>query len=465
MLVKAFEIYADRPCFVTKNKCLSYAGLLELGQSLIAGIGQERALVALVCALSVESIAAYVALLARGHVPLLIDSDLQLRDSIRLYQIYRPDWILDPTAGRLTSYGHGSTEVHPELGLLLSTSGSTGSPKLVRLSLTGLQANAEGISSFLGIGIEDRAMLNLPINYSYGMSVLNSHFLSGASICACPASVAQPEYWSELRDNQVTSISGVPFQYEALKRLGLMDKDLPHLRKAMQAGGRLRPELGLEFGRWAERTGRQFYIMYGQTEAGPRIAGLPPEYAATAPDAVGTAIPGVSIALLDQAGAEVKQGMPGEIRVSGPSVMLGYATCAADLALGDQTSRIHMTGDIGMFGDDGLLRIVGRRSNILKIYGKRIDIDEISVHISDMGYDVLCFGEDDKISILIERNSTYSNEIHIPLGELRTTLVRQLNLPSRAVEIRQCEPLTRPQNGKLSASAIQAAWVAAEDSL
>ena len=79
----------------------------------------------------------------------------------------------------------GRHDLHPDLSLLLSTSGSTGSPKLVRLSADAVRANALDIAAALGLAASDRAVSTLPLHYCYGLSVLHSHLAVGGR-CSSP---------------------------------------------------------------------------------------------------------------------------------------------------------------------------------------------------------------------------------------------------------------------------------------
>ncbi len=448
-----FAAHADRPCVADGDRTLTYRELLELGRAGLAGLPRPRALVVLRCSLTAESLAAYAALLVDGHVPLLVEADLSGELLDHLVALYRPDAVVDPVAGLVDRPGGGPVALHPELGLLLTTSGSTGSPKLVRLKGTGVRANAEAIAAYLELSPDERPLLHLPMSYSYGMSVVNSHWVAGGCVCLTRRTVMEPGYWDDLRAHAATSIAGVPFHYTALRRLGEARLDLPSLRTLTQAGGRLDPRLGAFFADWAGRTGRRFVIMYGQTEAGPRISYLPPEAAAAAPEAIGLPVPGASIVLVDEAGAAVPDGEPGEMVVTSPGVMMGYALAAGDLDRGDELGGVLRTGDVAVKGADGLLRIVGRRSRILKIFGLRVNVDEVERRLAGEGHDVLCFGEDDRLRVLAAAGSD--------AAAIRQRVVDLFSLPPRGIEVRAGGPVKRTAAGKVSADALARAWEAA----
>ena len=193
--------------------------------------------------------------------------------------------------------------------------------------------------------------------------------------------------------------------------------------------------------------------MYGQTEAGPRISYLPPDRALANPDSIGVQVAGVSVDLLDETGQPVAPGTPGEMIVRGPSVMMGYAMGPDDLAAGDVLGGSLATGDLATRGEDGLLRIVGRSSRMLKIFGLRVNLEEIERRLGANGNEVLCFGEDDKLCVLIAATGD-------PVA-VRQSIIDLFSLPPRSIEVRAGDAPARTASGKIAAAALGAAWDAA----
>jgi acyl-coenzyme A synthetase/AMP-(fatty) acid ligase len=333
---------------------------------------------------------------------------------------------------------------------LLTTSGSTGSPKLVRLSAEGVAASARSIADYLELGPDEKPLLHLPMSYSYGLSIINSHIISGGLLCLTPHSVMEPGYWEDLRRFEATSIAGVPFHYTAIRRLGEARLDVPSLRTLTQAGGRLDPRLVTHFADWAARTGRRFIVMYGQTEAGPRIAWLPPELAAGAPDAIGKPIPGLKVELVGADGTPVPDGTEGQLKVSGPMVMMGYAMEAADLAAPDGQGGTLMTGDLAVRGPDGLLRITGRAARILKIYGLRVNLEEVEQRLQSLGHAAACFGVDDELRIALEGD--------VDEAAVRQQVVALFSLPPRGIVARRVAAIPRTPAGKVRLADLAASW-------
>lgn len=446
-----FQLHADRPCLRDGGKALSYAETLALGRSLITGLDRPRSLVILRCSLTAECVAAYVALLDAGHVPLLLEADLAGELVEHLAGLYCVDAIVDPAHG--IDRREGGAALHPDLALLLTTSGSTGSPKLVRFSRAGVLANAQAIAQSLALDAGERPLLHLPMSYSYGLSVIHSHLVTGGCIGLTRHGVMEPGYFDDLTAHEATSIAGVPFHYAALRRL-LGKIQTSTLRTLTQAGGRLDPKLVAFFAEWAELSGRRFVVMYGQTEAGPRITLLPPESARSAPEAIGLPLPGVTVHLLGEDGRPVADGEPGEMVVESPGVMMGYAQGPDDLALGDVLGGRLATGDIALRGSDGLLRIVGRASRIVKVFGLRVNADEVEQRLAALGHQAVCFGAEDALRVLLESEAD--------TAAVRQQLVELFSLPPRGIEVRlAAAPVARAPSGKLAASTLEAAWAEA----
>ncbi len=175
-------------------------------------------------------------------------------------------------------------DLHPDLALLLSTSGSTGSPKLVRLSHTNLRSNAASIADYLGLTPDDVAVSTLPLSYCYGLSVLTSHLLARASLLLSEDSVTTHSLWDLAARHGATSFAGVPHTFELLERSGRAEALPRTLRYVTQAGGRLDPADVRRWVRHGQARGFDFVVMYGQTEATARMAWLPPSLAAERPD-------------------------------------------------------------------------------------------------------------------------------------------------------------------------------------
>jgi acyl-CoA synthetase (AMP-forming)/AMP-acid ligase II len=406
---------ADATAVVLPNgQVLSYKELARQSDAIADAFGSlgKRSLVFLLCRNGEDCLAAYLGGLRSNQVLGLFDAEMQPEFLNSLLENYQPDFIFasEPIAFanyqeapaprgflyRRTTLRSGPPTA-PELALLLTTSGSTGSPKLVRLSLQNLNANAQSIVSYLELTSEDRGLTSLPMSYSYGLSIFNSHLLAGGTLLIPHASFLQRTYWDFVSKHQPSSMAGVPYHYEVLLKMKMLDRELPGLRTLTQAGGRLSPDRVSQVEQLSFRRGWKFFVMYGQTEATARIAYLPPNRVREKPGSIGIAIPGGKLYLDDDTG---------ELLYTGPNVMLGYSETASDLAKGDELHGLLRTGDVGRRDEEGFYYIVGRLKRFLKIYGKRFNLDEMEDAMGRRGCGtVACFGNDDRIVVAMERGS------------------------------------------------------------
>lgn len=435
----------DRQAIVTADLVLTYQDLAERVEALVLQLGAERRLVALTVRNDVPSVVAYLAALVAGHPLILLPEDKPAAlDS--LVPAYDPDVIL--RAGNdgqavLEERREGTRhQLHPELALLMSTSGSTGSPKLVRLSHANLQSNAEAIADYLDIGEDDRAITTLPMSYCYGLSVINSYLLRGATLVLTDLSVVDTCFWELFRRHNVTSFAAVPYTFELLDRVGFADMELPSLRYITQAGGRLTPAKVEHYAEQGRRRGWDLFVMYGQTEATARMAYLPPHLAASRPGTIGIPVPGGSFRIDPVPGLE-----EGELVYTGPNVMLGYAQSPEDLALGRTVHELH-TGDLARTDSSGLYEVVGRRSRFVKIVGLRVDLGQVESILADLGLEAVSTGTDEGIVVAVK--GTHDLQL------VAKVLAQGIGLPRAALEVHGVQELPRLASGKVDYQAVLA---------
>ena len=397
---------------------VTYGDLMSFSNR-VMDVLPERSLVFSLCHNTIGSLMGYVAFLSTRNVPLLLSADLDkellhyLLDTYQPNYLWMPQKMADQFDGNvvmseygysLLSYSDKKIDMYPELALLLTTSGSTGSPKLVRQSYTNIESNAQSIMQYLELDETERPITMLPMNYTYGLSVINSHLLVGATILMTDESYAQKKFWNFFKSQGATSIVGVPFTYEILKKLRFFRMELPTLRYMTQAGGKLLPELHKEYAEYAIANDKRFYVMYGQTEATARMSYLPYKRSLEKYGSMGIAIPGGTFHLIDVDGTDIeKADVVGELVYEGPNVTLGYAECQYDLSKGDERNGILVTGDMAKRDEDGYYYIVGRKKRFLKIYGNRVNLDETERMIQSQfdGMECACVGEDDHMQIYV----------------------------------------------------------------
>lgn len=405
------DILADKPALlIPGQKTLTYAALdalVEQWKEMLLGMAAgRRPMVALEFQTSAAAIAAYLGALRAG-LPLLVVEPGQIGVTSRLQQHWCPEICIVEQDGVLRALENAplglTYDAHPDLRLLLSTSGSTGDPKLVRLSGRNINSNAHSIAEYLTITSADRAMTTLPLFYSYGLSVLNSYLAVGASLVLTERSVTEQAFWDEFRQHDATSLALVPHQFDLLEGSGFSALRLLKLRYITQAGGKLSPDTVRRFHALALADGWNLVLMYGQTEAAPRISYVPPSSLPNAADTIGRAIPGGRLWLADDAGAEItKPGVPGELVYEGPNVMMGYAETRDDLVRGAEVTELR-TGDIAERTDDGLFRIVGRLKRFVKLFGLRLSLDQIEALLDGKGVPAHAAAVDDRLVILHQK--------------------------------------------------------------
>ncbi len=428
---------------------VSYSHLAEMADCFAASLPGEVRLLAIEARSRIEALVAYLGAL-RSNKPVILHSGGAAADYI--LDRYRPDacYVPDEAGGdwRLkitpTPWEYAP---HPELALLLSTSGSTGSPKLVRLSGTALDANARSIAAYLGLAASDRAVTSLPLSYSYGLSVLNSHLAAGASIVLTELSLADPAFRDLLQARGVTGLAGVPHSYELMERCGLLANLPASVATLTQAGGRMEQDLAMRVAEQARRIRARLFIMYGQTEATARIAYLRPELLSRCPGAIGQAIPGGEIWLENESGARVADGEAGELIYRGPNVMMGYASGRRDLAA-PPGSNVLRTGDLAIEIEPGLFRIIGRKSRFVKTFGLRIGLDDLEARFREAGAKAFAAG-DDALAVI-----TATAEADI--DKARQVLV-SLGLPDGIFAFIQLSEIPRLPGGKVDYPAIMRA--------
>ncbi|GAA4813993.1 AMP-binding protein [Nocardioides caeni] len=430
--------HGDRLALRAGDLALSHA---ELDDSVQRAAEELRAtgarqLVHLRPAPTVDFVVAWLAVLRAGHVALLgHDTGLAAAYGASLRRAggaWQPTGVTPPA-------------LHPDLRLLLSTSGSTGSPKLVRLSATNVDSNARAIADYLDLSPEDVGLTTLPLDYCYGLSVLHSHLAAGASVVLDDRSVTDPGLWADARAAGVTSVAGVPYTFDLLGATGW--PQLPTLRRVTQAGGRMAPDRVRALAEQGRRDGWDLVVMYGQTEATARMAWLPPALGLTRPEAVGIAIPGGRFRLEPVEGAAPGVG---ELVYAGPNVMMGYAERPADLARDAELDELR-TGDLARLDEDGIVQVVGRRSRFAKLFGQRIDLDRVQTLLALGGYDAACAEAADGSQLVV---AVPGDPDPLLLAEVAAATATDTGLPPHAIRVVPVGSLPRRANGKVDHQAV-----------
>lgn len=394
---------------------------LEREGNKIADAIAGRCFVFALCENAIGSVLGYSAFINHRIVPALLSSHLERELLEHLLSVYSPAYLWVPEEQKdgfagseivyeayqyalLRTNYEKNYPLYDELCLLLTTSGSTGSPKFVRQSYKNVRANAKSIAEYLKLDETEKPITTLPMNYTYGLSIINSHFLAGASLLVTEKGLMQKEFWNFFQEKGATSFGGVPYTYEMLDRLRFWRMELPSLRTMTQAGGKLIPELHKKFAEYAAEHKKNFVVMYGQCEATARMGYLPAEKAVEKCGSMGIAIPGGRFHLVDVNGNVISEPyVTGELVYEGENVTLGYAECGEDLIKADERGGVLQTGDMAQFDRDGYYYIVGRKKRFLKIYGNRVNLDEIDRMVKGKFNNLDCAstGVDDHMYIFV----------------------------------------------------------------
>lgn len=404
-------------CIDDEGREYTYGQLWDWGDELTDG---AHGVVMLECSNDAESLARYLALLRRRCPVILIGKSLD-----------------DEAKAALRDAYEGDCETSPELGLLLSTSGSTGDRKLVRLSYTNIQANCDSIIEYLGITADERPITTLPMEYTYGLSVIHTHIAAGATVIMTNKTLFQKEFWEMVEKYEVTSMAGVPYTYEMFERLRLRSMDLPHLKTLTQAGGHLHEELQKKYAEWASETGRKFFVMYGQTEATARMSYIPPDKCIEKTGSIGIPVPGGRMEIAED----------GELIYFGANVSLGYARSREDLALGDENGGCLRTGDMARVDEEGYFYITGRKKRFVKIQGRRISLDKVQEDLQEAFAcdEIICTGSDDEgITVHTSSRETADRE-----DEIAVMFMEKWQVRPKLVHVRYIEEIPRNSSGKV----------------
>lgn len=351
------------------------------------------------CGLNPSSALAYLGAMYAGCVPVLVDERTHAASGDVLFTKANAKgaWTPKPVQwdwARKNGFPQmeGNFEPRPaaslqpatcgedDLAALMPTSGSTGAPRLVMVSHGNLIANTQAIIRSQHLASDERAMLIMPVSYSFGASILHTHLWQGGAVVFDSRFMFPDKILQSINAYECTTFAGVPTVFNILlRRSHIRSIGFPRLRRLLQAGGALSAESVLELRSIVPNA--DFYVMYGQTEATARISCLPADRLSDKAGSVGVPLGNLTIRIADAQGQEVPAGETGEIQVSGPSVCGGYF----DDPEATQRKFDHgwlKTGDLGCVDVDGYLWIKGRTSDFIKIRGYRVSLAEVEEKVS-----------------------------------------------------------------------------------
>lgn len=455
-----FKKFGNKKSFIDEyGSTLTYAELEHENKNLSKFV-ERRCVVFSLCSNTIGSVVGYTSFMTNDIVPVLLNSNYDDELLNKLIDCYYPAfiWLPKNLTEKYSFYEKVYEKfdyvllktgfkkkypLHESLALLLTTSGSTGSPKFVRQTYTNVMTNANQIAEYLELDASEKPITTLPMSYTYGCSIINSHLLVGATILLTDKTLMDREFWSFFKEQKATSFGGVPYTYEILEKLRFFRMDLPDLKYMTQAGGKLSPELHRKFAEFAMEKGKKFIVMYGACEATARMGYLPADKSLEKYGSCGIAIPQGKFYLIDADGKVIeKPEQVGELVYEGANVTMGYADCGTDLIKGDEWKGRLQTGDMAKRDKDGFYYIVGRKKRFLKIFGNRVNLDEVDRLIKAQFNFIECAsaGIDDHMYIFVTEESI--------VEDVRKFISEKTKLNATAFKVIKIDEIPKNDAGK-----------------
>lgn len=427
--------------------------ILQIGKKV-----EPRSVIFILCKNTAGAMLGYLSFVDNNAVPLHLSSSIDKSLLSTLITTYEPAYLWVPqefeadfayeiqyrTYGyTLLKTGFSPFPINEKLQLLMTTSGTTGSPKLVRYKKGNLEANAKNVAKAFGWTSNERPICDLGMQYTMGLNVINAHLYVGATVLLTTYNLFSGEFWTYLKTEKATNFTGVPFSYDIFYRLHFEKMDLPYLRTLSEGGGKLTDARFKQLAEYAQRTGKRFIASFGTTETSARMACLPPELALTKTGSIGRALPEGELFLIDESGNVITDSVAeGELCYKGPNVTMGYAVCKEDLLKDDEFQGVYHTGDLARRDEDGCYYVTGRLSRFLKLLSYRVSLDQCERLIQEnIGIECACSGTDQYMNIYIT-NETRKTEV-LDFIATKTNLYKSL------FKIFVIEQLPRNDSGKI----------------
>lgn len=457
MILNSDRYPVEKPAAIdAQGNVLTYGELCTFPKEVVGHLA-PRSLVFMLTENTVGGIAWIIGLLDSGNVPLILNAHTEKELFTNMVEIYCPAYICAPSGNALVgnyetvteaygysllATGYGPCPMHEELSHLLPTSGSTGSPKLVRHKYENINAAALNISTFFELTPDDRPLLVLPLYYTMGLSIVFSHLYVGATVLITNQNMTDRAFWAFIKEQKATSFTGVPYSYEILNLMRFFRMDLPDLKLLTQGGGKMPEALNRKFAEYCRDNGKKWIATYGQSEGTARMAWLPAEYAVSKVGSIGIAVPNGELSLVDMDGNLINEpNVQGEMCYRGKNVTMGYARQREDLMLGDERNGYMRTGDLAYMDEDGCYYIVGRMGRFLKLFGMRIGLDECEQIIkAKYPVDCACTGTDEKMFVYITDEDMVAG--------VKDELVAKTKLVATAFEVRVIPAIPKNEAGK-----------------
>ncbi len=285
----------------------------------------------------------------------------------------RPLFLEDLERGGIPPFRRAPAEDPARTAVLIYTSGTSGRPKGVELSVAALAANVSQCAEWGAVTERDVFLGVLPQFHCFGLTVLTLLPLTAGGKVVYTARFVPRRLFELMRRHRPTGFVGIPAMYNAL----LSDRkatsaDFTSYRYLISGGEPLSSRVRERF---EERFGITISQGYGLTETSAVLNWCRPEDGK--PESVGKPLPGVEEVVTDIRGNPLPPGEEGEIRVRGPNLMTRYFKLPELTARAFDANGYFKTGDLGRIDESGHLFITGRISDLIIIAGENVFPTEI----------------------------------------------------------------------------------------
>lgn len=449
--------YKNNIALITEKENITYSSIIELSKKFFNKV-KERSLVLIKCENSFEIIIAYITFSRLNCPIILVDNNLVNQSYEEIIEAYKPDYIFQNIKNKkeninyihLNNFGlfellenqkKIKNSINENLSLLIPTSGSMGSPKFVRQSSQNIMTNIDQVTQSLNVKASDRTITTMPLNYTYGLSIINSHLFNGASIIVNNYTLIDKKFWNILDNKKASNFGGVPFMYEILDKIGFEKKIPESLEYITQAGGKLSKDLLGKFIEISKNNNLKFITMYGQTEATSRMSYLDWNFSEKKIGSIGKPVKDGKFSIQDNKGKIIENSNEtGELIYEGKNVSMGYAINYLDLVKGDDNKGKLFTGDLAQKDKDGFYYIVGRIKRISKVFGIRINLDDLEILLKKWGYECVCTGNDKLLNFFIINN--FDNE------KMIDRISKNIGIHKSAIKLNKIRNIPRNKIGK-----------------
>lgn len=452
------DVHPEMDIAVKDNEgiSLSYGTLIDHINKFYPNL-KRRSVAFILCKNTVGSLLGYLSLVEKDVVPLMLSDKIDRELLNTLLETYTPAYLWVPMEKNqfhyqvvYEQYGYALLEtgqeeypINEKLQILMTTSGSTGSPKLVRYKKGNLEANAKNVAIAFGWTKNERPICDLGMQYTMGLNVINTHLYVGATVLLTTYNLFSSEFWDYLKGERATNFTGVPFSYDIFARLHFERMHLPYLTTLSQGGGKLTDKRFVWLADYAKKNNKRFIASFGTTETSARMAMLPSELAESKIGSIGKAIPEGELFLIDSEGNILSDLVAeGEMCYKGPNVTMGYGLCREDLNKGDEWNGVYHTGDLARRDEDGCYYVTGRLSRFLKLLSYRVSLDQCERLIQEQfNIECACTGTDQRMDIYI----TDTNKVR----EVQEFVANKTGLFKNLFKVFVIENIPRNDSGKV----------------